>query len=159
MSEASFEAVIARLWLSLGLGAAGVRPGEPVRLLVDGLGLALSESPDGRHVVVSGAAGRLSADPWRQSEQVRRLMRDNLGLLLTNRAGLRLVDDGGGAPLVEALAVGPCRTDRIDLLTRLVEDVLQRLEWHGPALSGEPARGEGRRPAPSLREDSLIFRP
>ncbi len=157
-----FETVVAALWASLGLGVPRLDGQEDDReharpravLRVDGRTVALTPSPDGRNLHLIAAVGTLAADPYRREEQLRRLLRDNLGMILVNRAALRLVGEG-----VEAVAVGPLRASEVPLLRELIEDALHLAEVHAVTLVPEAGR---RRPVagPARRDDdeSLIFR-
>jgi hypothetical protein len=157
-----FRSVISALWAKLELGEPTFGPSAAVTLVVDGLDVTLSESPDGRHVIVSGIAGQLSPDPRARGEQVRQLLRANLGFLQGNRAGVSLDSTDDAAP-VRVQAVSPCAVGRLEELTGLIEDVLYRLEIH----SGDLVRGRTASARPpighpaftSLSHEDFIFRP
>jgi hypothetical protein len=151
----AFPAVVAALWASLGLA---MPRGEAV-LRVDGRAITLAPSLDERRVVVRGVAGRLDADEERRGEQLRRLLRENLGLLLSNRAGLRIGAEGD-ALAVTVEAAGPMRVDAVEDLRALIEDVIFLLELHGPTLRASGARGREAPRALAGADDgeSLIFR-
>jgi hypothetical protein len=160
--SSNFEAVVAALWASLGLPSPRIGAKAEAVLTVDGRAITLAMSPDERHVVISAEAGPLSADLVLQDQQLRRLLRESLGLLPTNRAGLRLrtaAPAQPGDPVAGIEAIGPCRVDAVAELTHLVEDVLQLLDIHATTLS----QASERRPGvpdnlPVSSEESLIFR-
>ena len=73
-----------------------------ITLTVDGLDVWLAESADGRNIIVTGVAGRLSPDLYRREQQVRALLKANLGMLQSSKAGLRLesADETATAPIL-----------------------------------------------------------
>ena len=149
-----FETVVAALWASLGLGAPRLDPQGRAVLRIDGRSVVLAPSPDGRHLHAVAAAGALAADPYRREEQLRRLLRDNLGMILANRAGLRLSGDA-----VEAVAVGPLRASEVPLLRELIEDALHLAEVHAVTLvPGSAGRRTARGPEQFDDRENLIFR-
>lgn len=157
MGRDDFEGCVEALWAELGLAGRGLRPDGTALLTVEGRRVVLSPSADERSVVVTAAVGRLSDDPHRAGEQVRRLMRDGCGLILGRAAALRLRPEGT-ATVAEAQAVAPCRAGATRALVAAVEDALFLAEVHEPTLKEGPARGAAPALRPSELEDSLIFR-
>src|SRR5262245_52817044 len=94
-----FRRVITDLWAKLNLARPVFGETETVTLTIDRFELTLRESDDGRHLLIAGTAGRLAADPRLRGEQVRRLLKANLGMLQRNPAGL-WVDDSPDAAFV-----------------------------------------------------------
>ncbi len=94
MANRRFETTVTALWARLGMPAPSFGTGDAVTLMVDGSAIALAESRDGEAFSSSASPGRLAADPFRQGEQVSRLLRANLGFLVGNRAGVCLLGDG-----------------------------------------------------------------
>jgi Tir chaperone protein (CesT) family len=158
----TFKTLISELWAKLKLGSPRFDASSTVMLTVDGLHLTLDEAPDGRHLIVSGAAGRLAADPTTRSDQVRRLLKANLGFLQSNRAGLFLESTDDTAT-VRIQAVYPYAAGRIDQLTALIEDVLHRLEIHSGDLANQSAAATkqqvGHRAFTPVSHEEFIFRP
>lgn len=155
-----FHAVITELWTKLKLGVPVFGQGQAVTMTVDGVDVSLAESADGNHVVVSGIAGRLPAQAYQREEQVRRLLRTNLGLLQSNCSGL-LLEGSEDTAAVRVQAVYAYTQRRIDTLIQCIEDVLDRLEMHAGDLGGAAAHASSAAvravdPAPL---DTLIFRP
>jgi hypothetical protein len=153
----SFEAVMTALWASLGLGQSARIDPDATSLRIDGLTVHLSPTPGGDTVLVRAAVGRLDPDRHRSAAQMQDLLRTALGLILTNRAALRL----GAAPgqVVEVQALGPCRIAAVPDLRALIEDVLFQVDLHGPSLEvrrGPPAQAPGW--PGEMDPDSLIFR-
>lgn len=157
----NFETVVGALWASLGLPRPRIVGKAEVVLTVDGRSVTLALSPDERHILVAAVLGPLSSDPVRQDQQLRRMLRESLGLLTTNRAGLGLRADTGSAgsvgPVAAIEAIGPCRVDAAGDLTRLIEDVLQLLDIHGATLNQVSDR-RMETEIPVTSEESLIFR-
>src|SRR5262245_46398856 len=85
-----FQSVVSELWAKLKLGAPAFGDTHSITLTVDGLDVWLNESADGRSIVVTGIAGRLSPDVYRREQQVRTLLKTNLGMVQSSKAGLRL---------------------------------------------------------------------
>jgi hypothetical protein len=154
-----FHTLVTALWAKLKLGTPAFGPTPAISLAIDGVEVTLSESADGRHLVVSGLAGRLSRDRHYREQQVRKLLKANLGMLQSSRAGLSL-EAGADAAAVRVIAVYPYAADHLDGLMRCIEDVLYRIEFH----SGDLVEA-GRTPtltnptnAPSP-QDAFIIRP
>jgi Tir chaperone protein (CesT) family len=158
-----FRSIMTQLWASLGLRAPSFGPEASIVLNIDGIDVTLSESADGRHVVVASTVGRLSADPQRRSEQVRQLLKANLGFLQSNAACLSLASTEAAAP-VRVEAIYPYRAARLGQLTGLIEDVLHRVEVHAMDLAAGPvaatARPQTSHPAfTAVSQEDFIFRP
>lgn len=150
----SFDAVVAALWRSLELeppSGAGSR-----RLRIDGRSVTVAAAPNGTELVISARVGALAPSGPGRTAQLRTLLREGLGTVLTNRAGLRLAE--GSATQVEVVALGPCRTDAVPRLREAIEDLLQLLDIHAPTLdaAGRPSRSEGE--AGFSLSDTMIFR-
>ena len=143
-----FKSVMSELWAKLKLGAPDFGPTNALTLSIDGFDIGLNESADGRNVVVTGAIGRLASDAYRREEQVRKLLKSNLGMLQSSGACLSLetTDD---TSTVRVQAIYPYAANRLDLLTRGIEEVLFRLEMHAGDLA--VARGRG----PATREPAV----
>jgi hypothetical protein len=108
---------------------------------------------------VTGVAGRLSPDLYRREQQVRSLLKTNLGMLQSSKAGVSL-ESSDETAVVRVEAAYPYAANRIDQLTRLIEEVLFRLEFH----AAELATDRSQRPAngPTLvspAQETFIFRP
>ncbi|WP_375453306.1 hypothetical protein [uncultured Methylobacterium sp.] len=146
----SFEAVTGALWRSLGLVPPGT---ERPALQIDGRTVDLAPGPDGTQVVISASLGRLADGGARRTEQLRRLLRDGLGLLLTNQAGLRLT--AGSDAQVEAVTTAPCRLDAAPLLRGRIEEVLHLLELHAATLEADPFAGTH---APMSLGETMLLR-
>lgn len=157
MADDRFEGCVEALWAELGLAGARLRPDGTASLTVEGRGVALSRSPDERSVVVTAAVGRLSDDPYRAGDQMRRLLRDGCGLILGRGAALRIRSEGGGT-VAEAQALAPCRADATRALVAAIEDALFVAEVHHATLAAGPPRAAAPALRPSELEDSLIFR-
>lgn len=154
-----FEAAITALWGRLKLGTPAFGPNKTALLAVDGINLQLNESADGRHIVISGMAGRLAPNPHRSEAQVRALLKANLGLLKSNRAGLS-VDSSDAASPVRVTSTYAYALKRPELLDRLIEDVLYRVELHAGELTIETTRqAAGSKPTPQVSHETLIIRP
>ena len=154
-----FRTLITELWAKLKLGAPRFGDTETIALSIDGLEVILSESADGRHLLVSGLAGRPARDQHAAEEEVRRLLRTSLGLVQGNRAGLRL-DTSGEMPAFRVEGAYPYAANRLDDLTKLIEDVLFRLELHAGELAvSRPGRQTGRPAFTQLSQDNIILNP
>jgi hypothetical protein len=158
-----FRTLMTQLWASLGLRAPAFAAEASIVLNIDGIDVTLSESADGRHVVVAATVGRLSADPQRRSEQVRQLLKANLGFLQSNAACLSLASTDAAAP-VRVEAIYSYRAARLDQLTGLIEDLLHRVEVHAMDLAEAPvaatARPQTSHPAfTAVSQEDFIFRP
>lgn len=137
MANRRFETTVTALWARLGMPAPSFGTEDAVTLMVDGSAIALAESRDGEGILVSASPGRLAADPFRQGEQVSRLLRANLGFLVGNRAGVCLLGDGPEA-VVRVEADWRYEGGTAESLSRRVEDVLQLVEFHQPELAVRP---------------------
>lgn len=157
-----FRSVVTQLWTSLGMRAPSFGADASIILNIDGIDLTLRESPDGRHLLISGTAGRLSADPMRASEQVRQLLKTSLGLLQSNPACLSLASTDAAAP-VQIEAAYAFRTGRIASLKALIEDVLHRIELQAPDLASGSSATAGpqtsHRAFTAVSQEDFIFRP
>jgi hypothetical protein len=153
-----FQSVMSQLWGRLKLGAPAFGPSHSLTLSIDGLDVRLDESADGRHVIVSGVAGKLAPDAFRREQQVRNLLKTNLGMLQSSKAGLSLESSDERAT-VRIEAAYPYAANQIELLTRLIEDVLYRLELHTAELTAERERRQAGAPVMSATEETFIFRP
>jgi hypothetical protein len=158
----TFRTLITELWAKLKLGSPRFDASSTVTLAVDGVDLTLGEAPDGRHLVVSGVAGRLAADPNTRADQVRRLLKANLGFLQSNRAGL-FVESTDDTATVRIQAVYPYAAGRIEQLIGLIEDVLHRLEIHSGDLANQPSAAAkqqaSHRAFTPVSHEEFIFRP
>lgn len=139
------QTVVAALWASLGLAPPRDDAEDKAVLRIDGRSVGFAPSPDRTHLVITATVGTLASDPYRRNEQVRRLLRDSLGMVLANRAGLQLGE--GGAGVVQVVAVGPCRANEVPLLRELIEDVLHLADIHTTTL------------APDTRSDKTVLQP
>lgn len=153
-----FPAVCAALWASLGLPRPPAA-GRSATLTVDDRVVTLAPTPDERQILVSAACGTLSSDPSAMPEQLRRLLKNNLGLLVTNAACLALDErDAEGRSLV-ARALCPCRVDAVPKITKTIEDVLQMIDIQSTVVDD---RSKGREPPANAlsfaSDESLIFR-
>ncbi len=157
-----FDTMVADLGKQLGLpalraagpGSTGLR----VDLRIDGVSIELTEAPDGRSVVVRGTLGPLAADPARRAEQVRRLLRDGLGLMSSSTAGLVVEEAASGAPMVRAVATYAYRHRLNPRLIRAIEEVTEACERHAALFAdADPRGGPNQRLAPD--SDAVIFRP
>jgi hypothetical protein len=154
MANRRFETAVVALWARLGMPAPSFDAADAVTLTVDGTAIALAESRDSEGILVSASPGRLAADPFRQGEQVSRLLRANLGFLVGNRAGVCLIGDGPEAVVrVEAdwRYEGGTAASSAENLAKRVEDVLQLVEFHQPELTVRPTA----RPAPAGAADDV----
>ena len=159
MSDA-FKEEMARLWGSLGLAAPVFRDENTAVLKIDEIDVVLSESPDGRCVVATARAGRLSGDPSRRADQVRALLQANLGLLARNRSCVCLDDTAAPHPAVLVRALYPYAVREIERLKGMIEDVLAMVELHRASLSDQPpARIAATRTIASQPGEAVIFRP
>ena len=151
-----FTALCTALWKSLGLGQPRAF-GPTAVLTIDERVITLSRSTDDRHVIVSADCGRVSTDPVRQTAQLRQVMRDGLGLVVSNPAVVHVVPGADGVVAIQALC--PCRADGVVRLTKAIEDVLQALDIHGPTLNDDAHKNETRPgESPFSSDESLIFR-
>jgi hypothetical protein len=154
-----FRSVMSELWTKLKLGAPDFGPTHALTLSIDGFDIGLNESADGRNVVVSGVIGRLAADAYRREEQVRKLLKSNLGMLQSSGAGLSLETTDETAT-VRVQAIYPYAANRLDLLTRGIEEVLFRLEMHAGDLTVARGRGPARESAVAPASlETFIIRP
>jgi hypothetical protein len=151
-----FRKVISDLFTKLNLGKPSFGDREAIVLTIDRREITLRESDDGRHLVVSGKAGRLSSDPRLRGEQIRRLLKVNLGMLQTSQSGVALVSTEEEA-FVEVQAVYPYAMGRIDQLMSQIETVLDRLERHASELSGSAAPSRPK-VVETVPDDAFIFR-
>lgn len=139
MRSREFHAAIGALWARLGLGAP--RPDDEGNLVlrIDSFALSFEDSPDRRHLLVSGKAGELSPERETASEQVRQLLKTGLGFLLSSRVCLRL---GLGAREREVIVEAACPYSACspDLLSALVEEIVNRLEFHRMQLAPSTRR-------------------
>jgi hypothetical protein len=160
MSDA-FTGEMTRLWGSLGLTAPAFRSETTVVLRIDEIDVVLSETPDGRCVLASARAGRLSGEPSRRAEQVRGLLQTNLGVLADNRSCVCLDDKSAPHPTVLVRALYPYAARQIDRLKRMIEDVVDMVELHRSSLSDQPMTlaATPRAVAGPAPEESVIFRP
>lgn len=150
----SFDAVVAALWRSLDLAppsGAGSR-----RLRIDGHAVTVAPAPNGTEIVISACVGTLAPSGPGRTAQLRTLLREGLGTVLTNRAGLRLAE--GSATQVEVVALGPCRTDAVPRLRETIEDVLRLLDVHAPTLDVGHRTGRPETEAAFSLSDSMVFR-
>ncbi len=85
----SFEKMIAVLWRSLGLPAPKYDADGSAVLVVDGLTIALSPSPDDSVILVSGKVGPLAENPLAREQQVSSILKANLVSLPVNGACYR----------------------------------------------------------------------
>lgn len=88
--------------------------------------------------MVTTPVGALASDPHRQEAQLRQLLRDGLGTVMTNRATLRL---RGAA--VEAVAAAPSRVAGVTALRERIEDALHLADLHAATLAPGAARSAG----------------
>lgn len=151
----SFQTVVRTLFARLGLGdpprfdATGI-----VRLRIDGQGVNLSD--DGRgYVIAEAVAGRVPPDgaarrAWRGS-----MLRLVPGFLLTQGAGVFLRQQANTTLLV-VQGRYRLRSNRVDRLEALIEDVLFLAERYGSSLPDASAPQAA--PAAPGGDDLLIFR-
>lgn len=160
MSE-DFRKLVTDLWSSLGLKAPTFRSTNQMVLNIDGMDVGLSESPDGRHMLVTGNAGRLSADPTRRIGQVQRILELNLAAMTSHRACVSAEPKGADTPAI--LIQGICSYEsNVGDLTGIVQEVLSLVEAYAPDLRDErgPAGARARGPAkPQPVDEAVIFRP
>jgi len=159
MSDA-FKGEMTRLWGSLGLAAPLLRDQNTAVLKVDDIDIVLTETPDGRCVVATARAGRLSGDPSRRADQIRSLLQANLGLLARNRSCICLDDKAAPHPTVLVQALYPYALRQIERLKGAIEDVLAMVELHRSSLSDQPPpRIAASGTVASQAGEAVIFRP
>jgi len=159
MSE-DFRKLVTDLWSSLGLRAPVFRSRNQMVLNIDGMDIDLSESPDGRHMLVTGNAGRLSADPTRRAQQVQQILDLNLATMTRHRACVSAEPKGEDTPAILIQGICSYDTSNVGELTGIVQEVLGLVEGYSPQLRDE--RGTGaRRPTskPPPVDEAVIFRP
>jgi hypothetical protein len=156
-----FKTMAEKLWASLALPPPVFRADDEIVLNIDGTNIKLAESPDGRHMLVSGTAGQLSADPSRRADQVRTILYTNLGALTSNRACAALDPKGVAAAEVIVQAVHPYDHAAVDQLMVAVQDVVAFVEGIANVLKDQHGRSMGRAHAAheSAHQDALVFRP
>lgn len=149
---------IGALWHRLGLGSP---TGDAVEVLdVDGVSLRLRGSDTGRSVIVEADGGFLPLDPPERARAIRRLLAVNLGMLTTNVAGVSLADAGADRTVVRVTGVWPLGAGELDGLMAVIDDVIDRAEFHRRELA-DTATG-GPRPVRPVEEEfdpRFVFRP
>ncbi len=155
---ASFATTTTELMAKLGLPPPRSGAMGRVDLRVDGVSVEMTEAADGRGIVVRGSPGRLSDHPPQRGDQIRRLLRDALGLMPSSLAAVVLEPDAAGQPRIVALATYAYRFRQVGRLVEAVEDVVEACERFAPLLRQANDRGDdpGRRFAAT---ETLIFRP
>jgi hypothetical protein len=156
-----FKAIVGKLWASLGLASPAFKADDEIFLNIDGVEIKLSESPDGRHVLVAGTAGRLSEDPTRRADQVRTLLYSNLAALTSNRSCVGLHPKDAAVPNVIVQGIYPYDINQVDRLMAVVQDVLSYLEALGAVVKDDRKAPPVK--APTANDpafgDALVFRP
>jgi hypothetical protein len=156
-----FKTTVVKLWANLGLTSPAFRADDEIHLNIDGVDIKLTESPDGRHILASGTAGRLSEDPTRRADQVRTILYSNLAALTSNRAcaGLNPKDETSANVIVQASY--PYDLLQVDRLMAVVQDVLSYVEALGTVLKDQHMPRAARVAATSEPDlgDALVFRP
>jgi hypothetical protein len=160
MMNDAFKGEMTRLWGNLGLAAPVFRDQNTTVLKIDDIDVVLTESPDGRCVLATARAGRLSEDPSRRADQIRALLQSNLGALAGNRSCICLDDKDAPDPTVLVRALYPYALGQIGHLKGAIEDVLAMVELHRWSLSDQPpTRIAATRSVTSQPSEAVIFRP
>ena len=156
-----FRTLVTALWASLGLRPPAFSERPHVVLSIDGFDLELSETPDGRHLLVTGRAGTLSAEPGRRIRQVQHLLEFNLAAVASHRACVSLAPPDHEAPAVLVQGLCGYETAGAADAIRIIQDVVAVLETHAPELtSGRDAPARQPRPSdPQTAGEAVIFRP
>ncbi len=132
---------------------------EPTIILsIEGTLITLTESGDGRHLIVSSKAGRLARDPIVRAMQIRKILGANLGTVSTYRAAVGLDDtEEDGGVLVTGLFAYDGRS--ADRLVAVIEDVLALSQAHATELRSTTRSQAQRRDVEQETLHNIIFRP
>ncbi len=155
-----FRSVVTALWARLGIGEPRFNEPGRVQLRIDGISLDLTDNGRGL-LVVEGAAGALAGDPVARARQIRRLLETNLGLVPSGEAGVYLRTRPNGEKSVTGRAIYDYRRTNLDYLVRIIEDVLQVVEYYGSDIKSAGAVA-AQRSAPVVSDAlgaEVIFRP
>lgn len=155
----SFQSVIAALWARLDLGQPRlVEPGR-VQLRIGAVAVDLLDEGQ-TMLVIEGSAGNLPSAPAERDEEIRRILRTNLGFLLNGDAGVytkRLPGDR-----IAVMVRSTCRyaSHSTERLVQQIEDVVNVLEHYTAGLKqyAPPPRQHKRR-ASRDTEAAVIFKP
>jgi len=142
---------------------------------VDECAIRLTLSPDGASVICTADLGALASEPGQAADQLRRLLRLGLGLLMHNRAALRLPEgansdlvtawarnrSGGGHPLiVQVQASVPVQTPRAAIAA--MGDLMQWADLSRALLQRAAPTGVDHgavRHSPYEQSDFVVFQP
>lgn len=133
-----FRTHIGAVWTHLGLPAPAFESDGRIVLTVDGLAVVLSESPDGRQVIVAAQVGGLSAQQHLAADQVTALLYLSLNACADHRACLRLDQSESAGPKIVVEAVQPIHGHSPPDMAALIEDMLELHRRAAEALS-QPA--------------------
>jgi len=155
-----FRSAVTALWARLGLGEPRFNEAGRVQLRIDGISLDLVDNGRGL-LVVEGYAGPLAADPILRARQTRRVLQTNLGFVPMGDAGLYLPSRPNGEKSLAARATYAYRRSDLDYLVKIIEDVLQAIEFYRAEFKAV-STVKGQRPAQEPSDPlgtAMIFRP
>jgi hypothetical protein len=153
----TFTSTITHLWSILDLGAPKFQPTGEIILSVGGVDITLKDTPDERHLLLTGVAGRLADDQRAAAQQVRALLRKGLGYLTSSRSCISLREEGGVNLTVVVQAIYPL-DDHIDTLVEIIHEVLLVLEFARAELTAiSPSRYQA--PLQKTASETIIFMP
>ena len=155
-----FRSAVTALWTRLGLGEPRLNEPGRVQLRIDGIGLDLVDNGRGL-LIVEGYAGPLAADPVARARQTRRVLETNLGFVPLGEAGVYLRPRANGEKSLGARATYAYRRSDLDYLVKIIEDVLQAIEYYRAEFK-TVAAVQGQRPTQASSDPlgtAMIFRP
>lgn len=88
---ADFRSTVAELWAVLKLAPPKFAAEPEITLTISGMDLKLTNTPDERHLLLTGVAGQLAPELRTSSEQVRVLLQKSLAQLLVSSACLSIL--------------------------------------------------------------------
>jgi hypothetical protein len=157
--SSQFETTIAALWRAIGMPPPRFTGDARIVLQLDGAPIALRETPDAEHVLVSATAGALAPEDHRSADQVNELLRANLANAARFSACVTIEEREGATPQVVVQGLYAYRERNIEKLAAQIQEVAHLRGDHSARLSGDV------RPANSLSylaeadAEATIFRP
>lgn len=155
-----FRSAVTALWTRLRLGEPRFTEPGRIQLRIDGIGLDLVDNGRGL-LVVEGYAGPLATDPVARARQTRRVLETNLGFVPIGEAGVYLRARPNGEKSLAGRATYAYRRSNLDYLVKIIEDVLQAIEYYRAEFK-TVATVTGQRSAqasPDPLGTAMIFRP
>ena len=152
----AFIDTIMDLWAQIDLRPVAVDPFGPVQLTVDNVDLVLSKRSDD-HILIEALVQPIADDKKRRIQQLRTALKINLGLALSCRASLNLVQNNNASYLA-AHSLYPLRVNNTRYLIEIINDNTNLVEFFRHA-SNKTRSSKNNKPLDRDQSSMVIIAP